>query len=301
MMNHEFNTVAIVGRIDDQRVAAPMQSLAGHLTKSGVRVIAASEVARQLGIETIEESSLAAIADLIVAVGGDGTILYSARLMHGHEKPLLGVNRGRLGFLADVLPDDMLNVIDRVLAGDYTSESRLLLDARIEFDDGKSQTATALNDVVLQRKDTGRMLDFETRIDGQYVNTHSGDGLIVATPTGSTAYSLSCGGPIIEPMLDVVALVPICPHTLNDRPIVVPAKLEIEIVLLDGGAAKAEVIVDGRSIGELEPSDRLTIRSAAERITLIHPPGHQFYEILRSKLHWGRDSRQRRSGDEQDS
>ena len=300
-MSREFNTVAIVGRIDDQRVAAPMRSLASHLTKSGVQVIAGSHVASQLGIETIEESSLAAKADLVVAVGGDGTILYAAKLMHGHDKPLLGVNRGRLGFLADVLPDDMLEVIDRVLAGDYTSESRLLLDATIVYADGKSHTATALNDVVLQRKETGRMVDFETRIAGQYVNTHSGDGLIVTTPTGSTAYSLSCGGPIIEPMLDVVALVPICPHTLNDRPIVVPANLEIDIVLVEGGAAKAEVIVDGRRMGELGPNDRLRVCSAEDRITLIHPPGHQFYEILRSKLHWGRDSRQRRSDGEQDT
>ena len=300
-MTREFNTVAIVGRIADQRVAAPMETLASHLTKSGVRVIAGSEIAERLNIETVDESSLAAAADLVVAVGGDGTILYSAKLMRGHDKPLLGVNRGRLGFLADVLPDDMLDVIDRVLAGDYTSESRLLLDATITSNDGTSKTATALNDVVLQRKETGRMVDFETRIAGQYVNTHAGDGLIVATPTGSTAYSLSCGGPIIEPTLDVVALVPICPHTLNDRPIVVRADLEIEIALLQGGAAKAEVVVDGRSIGEMEASDRLTIRSAEERITLIHPPGHQFYEILRSKLHWGRNSRQRRPGDAEDT
>lgn len=300
-MTGEFKTVAIVGRIDDQRVAAPMRSLASHLTKSGVHVIAGSDVASQLDIEAIEESSLAAKADLIVAVGGDGTILYAAKLMHGHDKPLLGVNRGRLGFLADVLPDDMLEVIDRVLAGDYTSEARLLLDATIVYADGKTHTATALNDVVLQRKETGRMVDFETRIAGQYVNTHAGDGLIVTTPTGSTAYALSCGGPIIEPMLDVVALVPICPHTLNDRPIVVPSNLEIEIVLVEGGAARAEVIVDGRSIGELGPNDRLTVCSAKDRITLIHPPGHQFYEILRSKLHWGHDSRQRRSDDEQDA
>jgi len=301
MMTREFNTVAIVGRIGDQRVAAPMEALASHLTKSGVRVIAGSEIAERLNTETVDEASLAATADLVVAVGGDGTILYSAKLMRGHDKPLLGVNRGRLGFLADVLPDDMLDVIDRVLEGDYTSESRLMLDATIVSSDGKSKTATALNDVVLQRKDTGRMLDFETRIAGEYVNTHAGDGLIVATPTGSTAYSLSCGGPIIEPMLDVVALVPICPHTLNDRPIVVRADLEIEVVLLGCGAVKAEVVVDGRSIGELGSNDRLTIRSADERITLIHPPGHQFYEILRSKLHWGRNSRQRRSGDEQDT
>lgn len=300
-MAYQFSTVAIVGRIDDPRVAEPMRSLAEHLTKSGIRVIAGAEIAAELAIEVTDEALLAAEADLIVAVGGDGTILYAAELMLGHDKPLLGVNRGRLGFLADVLPNQMLSSIDRVLAGDFSIESRLLLDAKIISSDGKVRAATALNDVVLQRKETGRMVDFETRIAGRYVNTHAGDGLVVATPTGSTAYSLSCGGPIIEPMLNVVALVPICPHTLNDRPIVVPADNEIEIVLIARGETKAEVIVDGRSMGELEPRDRLTISAATDRITLIHPPGHDFYDILRSKLHWGHNSRRRQSSNEQDN
>ena len=300
-MAYQFSTVAIVGRIDDPRVAEPMRSLAEHLTKSGIRVIAGAEIAAELAIEVTDEALLAAEADLIVAVGGDGTILYAAELMLGHDKPLLGVNRGRLGFLADVLPNEMLSSIDRVLAGDFSIESRLLLDAKIISSDGKVRAATALNDVVLQRKETGRMVDFETRIAGRYVNTHAGDGLVVATPTGSTAYSLSCGGPIIEPMLNVVALVPICPHTLNDRPIVVPADNEIEIVLIARGETKAEVIVDGRSMGELEPRDRLTISAATDRITLIHPPGHDFYDILRSKLHWGHNSRRRQSANEQDN
>jgi len=298
MMTDEFNTVAIVGRINDSRVAGPMQSLTAHLIASGCRVIAGTEVAAKLAIEAIDEKSLAAEADLMVAVGGDGTILYAAALARGHDKPLLGINRGRLGFLADVLPDEMLLSIDQVLAGDFARESRLLLEATIVSQDGKLRKATALNDVVLQRKETGRMVDFETRIAGKHVNMHAGDGLIVATPTGSTAYSLSCGGPIIEPTLNVVALVPICPHTLSDRPIVVPAEHEIEIVLIERGETKAEVIVDGRSIGELEPSDRLTVSSSSERITLVHPPGYDFYEILRSKLHWGHDSRHRqRNGD----
>jgi NAD+ kinase len=299
-MTFEFNTVAIVGRIADPNVAAPMRSLASHLTKRGIRVIAGAEVAAGLAIDATAQTSLAAEADLVVAVGGDGTILYAAGLMRGHDKPLLGVNRGRLGFLADVLPDDMLDCIDRIFAGEFSIESRLVLDARIVPRDGGTRSAAALNDVVLQRKDSGRMVDFETRIAGRYVNTHSGDGLIVATPTGSTAYSLSCRGPIIEPTLNVVSLVPICPHTLNDRPIVVSAEYEIDIALLGRGETKAEVIVDGRSIGELDPGEHLIISAAAERITLIHPPGHDFYEILRTKLHWGRDNRRRQQNKQQD-
>ena len=295
-MKSKFSTVAIIGRVDDSRVSTPMRALAAHLTESGITVIANASVAAAMPVKMVDDTALAESADLIIAVGGDGTILRAANLARGHERPLLGINRGRLGFLADVSPDEMLTSLDRVLRGDYSKESRLLLDAVVHSPDGKLRTATALNDVVLQRRDSGRMIDFETRIAGRYVNTHAGDGLIVATPTGSTAYSLSCGGPIIEPTLDVVAVVPICPHTLGDRPIVVPASHDIEVVLLPRGEAPAEVIIDGRSLGQLAPTDRLTISAAAQRITLLHPPGHDFYDILRSKLHWGRDSRQRSPG-----
>jgi NAD+ kinase len=157
--------------------------------------------------------------------------------------------------------------------------------------DGSASVAAALNDVVLQRRETGRMVDFETRIAGRYVNTHSGDGLIVSTPTGSTAYALSCGGPIIEPGLDAVVVVPVCPHTLSDRPIVIPARHRIEVSLLPSSDARAEVTVDGRMLGDFNPDDRLLIGASDFRITLIHPPGYDYFEILRSKLHWGHDSR----------
>lgn len=268
-----------------------MRSLSSHLTSSGVTVVADPEVASDIGAKAVAERSFATDADLIVAVGGDGTMLYAAELSRESDIPLLGVNRGRLGFLADVSPSDMLHSLDQVLKGNYSKESRLLLTARIKATDGAIRTAVALNDVVLQRRDTGRMLDFETRIAGKYVNTHSGDGLIVATPTGSTAYALSCGGPIIEPILDAVVVVPICPHTLSDRPIVIPASREIEVQLLRREDTSAEITADGHSMGALEPEDVLTISRADKRITLIHPPGYDYYEILRSKLHWGRDSR----------
>jgi NAD+ kinase len=294
-MKPEFSTVALIGRVDDSRVSAPMTALAAHLTKTGITVIGNPEVAGAMPVKKVDDDALAEKADLIIAIGGDGTILRAANLARGHARPLLGINRGRLGFLADVSPDQMLTSLDRILQGDYSKESRLLLDAVVHSPDGESRTATALNDVVLQRRESGRMIDFETRIAGRYVNTHAGDGLIVATPTGSTAYSLSCGGPIIEPTLDVMAVVPICPHTLGDRPIVVPANHEIDVILLPRGETPAEVIVDGKSMGQLRPTDRLTISAAAQRITLLHPPDHDFYDILRSKLHWGRDSRQRNS------
>ncbi|MDH3339355.1 MAG: NAD(+) kinase, partial [Gammaproteobacteria bacterium] len=166
-------------------------------------------------------------------------------------------------------------------------------DAQFRAVDGKRIKATAFNDVVLQRRETGRMIDIEASVAGQYVNTHSGDGLIIATPTGSTAYALSCGGPIIEPPLEAVVVVPICPHTLTDRPIVIAANQTIEIRLLAREDTQADVVVDGHSMGAIRPDGLLTIKRATKRIKLIHPPGYDFYSILRSKLFWGRDSRKR--------
>ena len=290
-MTKRFKTAALVGLYTDKRVAGPMQTIATHLQKVGLKVLVSPEVASELNAAPVKVRDLAKQADLIIAVGGDGTMLYAARQLGSLDVPLLGVNRGRLGFLADVSPTQMLDSFDRILAGDYTIESRLRLEARLEFSDGTEKTALALNDIVLQRQDTGRMLDFETRIAGRYVNTHMGDGLIIATPTGSTAYAISCGGPILEPKIDAVALVPICPHILSDRSIVIPASQQIDVQLLSREGAKASVSVDGQSLGDLTPENRLTIAESSNKITLIHPPGYDYYEILRSKLHWGKDSR----------
>jgi len=277
-MGSEFRKVAVLGRRDDARVAEPMSVLVGHLTEAGIEVLAEDQVAQ---------------ADLVIAVGGDGTMLYASSLTRQTDIPLLGINRGRLGFLADVTTDDMLSSVDHILTGDYTTESRLMLSAELQRANGDIVAAIAFNDVVLQRSETGRMVDFETSVGGQFVNTHSGDGLIVATPTGSTAYALSCGGPIVEPHLDAMVVVPICPHTLTDRPLVIAASQPIMIRLLDREQTAAAVAIDGHSIGPILPDDMLTISAAESRIRLIHPPGYDFYGILRSKLLWGRDNRRR--------
>lgn len=292
-MNQEFNKIALVGRHKDVRVAEPMRLIADHLTKAGRTVIALADVAADISAPCVDPEAFRKEADLIVAVGGDGTMLHAATLTGDADIPLLGVNRGRLGFLTDVSPHEMLESIDKILSGDYSRESRMRLQATLQTADGAERSGLALNDIVLQRRDTGRMLDFETRIANHYVNTHMGDGLIVATPTGSTAYALSCGGPIIEPKLDAVVVVPICPHTLSDRPLVIPAQQRIEVELLEREDTNAEVSVDGHSLGEFKPGDRLLIEQSPSRITLIHPPGYDYYEILRSKLHWGRDTRMR--------
>ena len=275
-MGREFNKIVILGRRDDKRVAGPLAQLVEHLTKAGIEVRDDTQVEG---------------ADLAIAIGGDGTMLYAGSRVRDHDIPLLGINRGRLGFLADVLPDEMLASVDLILQGQYFVEERLLLEGRLERGSGEVVSGVAFNDIVLQRWETGRMVDFETSVAGQFVNTHSGDGLIVATPTGSTAYALSCGGPIVEPQLDAMVLVPICPHTLTDRPIVIAANQEITIRLLDREETGAGVSIDGHSIGPIEPEDTLKITAADRRIKLVHPPGYDFYGILRSKLLWGRDSR----------
>ncbi len=292
-MNTQFSNIAILGRHDDSRVAEPMQLLTRHLTKAGIKVLAADTLQLDLPVSRMNEADLGDNADLVIAIGGDGTMLYASRLVRESGTPILGINRGRLGFLADVPADEMISSVDLVLGGNFTLDSRMLLEARLRKDSGEESAKFALNDVVLQRRETGRMVDFSTRVSGHFVNTHSGDGLIIATPTGSTAYALSCGGPIIEPQLKAVAVVPICPHTLTDRPIVIPADQPIEVALIERDDTKAEVTVDGHSMGEIRPSDILTISAAAQRITLVHPPGYDFYGILRSKLLWGRDSRKR--------
>jgi NAD+ kinase len=298
-MNRSFNTIALTGKYRDPRVGDSMLILARHLAAAGVRVLLDPEIRMEFpgtAVESLPEEELADAADLVVAVGGDGTMLYASRLVAGRDVPLLGINRGRLGFLADITPGEMLRRLDEVLAGDFDEERRLMLEAVIDKGDGTPRRALALNDVVLQKRDTGRMLDFENWVNGVYVNTHGGDGLVIATPTGSTAYALSGGGPIIHPSLDAITLVPICPHTLSDRPIVIRSDAHIEVRVLERPDTRAEVACDGQPLGELAAGERLLVQAAAERVVLIHPRGHDYFRLLRSKLHWGRGSQSRFDG-----
>ena len=294
-MAFPVRSCALVGRFADARVAETVNALLPHLVSRGVEVLL-TETAPGIeaaGATRVAEAGLGARADLVIAVGGDGTLLYAARLVAHHGVPLLGVNRGRLGFLTDVMPQDMLSSVDAALEGRLEADRRPLLSARLQRGRDLIAEAIALNDVVMQKYDTGRTLDFETRINGTYVNTHDGDGIIVASPTGSTAYALSCNGPIIEPHLPALVIVPICAHTLSDRPIVVAATSVVEIVLLERPDTQANVTCDGALLGELTAADRLEVTTARETATLLHPPGHDYYKLLRSKLHWGRGSFER--------
>ncbi|MGH7209925.1 MAG: NAD(+)/NADH kinase [Acetobacteraceae bacterium] len=303
-MGLPVRTCARVGRFTDSRVAESAHALLAHLAIRQVTVLVANTAALAHAMADattgsgatvlrLPEEELGRRADLMIAVGGDGTLLYAAGLVARHHVPLLGINRGRLGFLTDVMPQDMLGCVDAALEGRLEADERPLLAACLRQSSGAVAEALALNDVVLQKLATGRMLDFETRVGGRYVNTHAGDGIVVASATGSTAYALSCGGPIIEPHLDALVMAPICPHTLSDRPIVVSAHALIEISLLERPDTRAQVTCDGAILGEIVPGDRLEIRPAGERITLLHPAGLDYYRLLRSKLHWGGGSGER--------
>jgi NAD+ kinase len=288
-----FASVALVGNDRDERVVESMRILAVHLHARGRKVLAESDSAvdfAETRVERKPSATLASSADLIVAIGGDGTMLHAARLAAPHAVPVLGVNRGRLGFLADIGPQDVRDRLDEILEGRYVQDQRAMLRATLTTGNG-AVSGQALNDVVLQKWQTGRTLDFETWIDERYVNTHRGDGLVVATATGSTAYALSCGGPIVYPELDALVLAPICPHTLSDRPIVIRSSSRVEIRLLERPETQAQVICDGLSLGELGLGEKLVIEPAGNSVVLLHPQDHDYFRILRSKLRWGRGDR----------
>jgi NAD+ kinase len=288
-----YSTIALAGRASDPRVMEAMLTLARHLLERGRALKAVAGAGVDFGslpVDLVPEPELAHGADLLVAVGGDGTMLHAARMAAARDVPVLGVNRGRLGFLADIGPDRMLESVDDALEGRCQVETRMLLEASLQVG-GRRHGCVALNDVVVAKGESGRMLDLRTWLDGTYVNTHGGDGFIVSTSTGSTAYALSCGGPIVHPGLAAIVLVPICPHTLSDRPIVVGADSVVEIEIADRHETRAMVVCDGMVLSELEPGERLRVARAPLQATLLHPPGHDYYRILRSKLHWGRGVR----------
>jgi NAD+ kinase len=286
----QIRTCVLVGKFKDPRVAECVLALVPKLLARRLEVLAphdGEDGSAPAGVRVLPLAASIERADLVIAIGGDGTLLYAAGLVAEHDIPLLGINRGRLGFLTDVLPQDMVSSLDAVLAGQCEADRRPLLQARLFSPEGAESSRFALNDVVFNRLETGRMLNFETRIDGRYVNSHGGDGMVVATATGSTAYALSCGGPIVEPRLDVLVVAPISPHTLSDRPILVSGSSRIDIQLTGPNEVGAQVTCDAGMLGELKLGGRLSIAPSGRGVTLLHPPGYDYFRLLRSKLHWG--------------
>src|ERR1700678_2195365 len=224
--------------------------------------------------------------DLLIVLGGDGTLLAAARALHGHKIPILAVNLGGLGFLTSVTLDELYPVLESVLEGKHRTTERMMLDAKIVHHSKPAEVQCALNDAVANKAALARMLDFDVSVDGNHVGRYRADGLIVATPTGSTAYSLAAGGPIIHPALDAFVITPICPHMLTNRPLVVPDTARVELDFVEIGDP-VFLTLDGQIGFQLEPKDRVVITKSASKVQFVSPPRLTYYEILRSKLRWG--------------
>lgn len=266
--------------------------LARDLHARGIEVLVEAATAR------LADSSLTSLgpccdyeaigrrADVAIVLGGDGTMLNAARQLAHHGVPLVGVNQGRLGFMTDISRADMLNAVGALLAGEFTPEYRLLLEGRIVRDGVVVATNVALNEVVVDKGPIGRLIDFDLLVDGEFLYTLRSDGLIVSTPTGSTAYSLSANGPILHPQVTGIALVPLCPHSLTNRPVLVGDRNEIEIRVKR--ADDPRVHFDGQVTFDARPGDTVHIRRSEHSVCLLHPPGYSYFAMLREKLHWSR-------------
>lgn len=285
-----FHTIGLIGKFGDPNVADTLNQIAFHLQQRRLRVLLDESSARLIPDNGLEIASRAAIGeqcDLAIVMGGDGTMLNAARSLVNYEVPILGVNLGRLGFLADVSPSEIPHSLDAVLNGQFREARRSLLHAEVVHDGQVTGEADALNDVVIHKREVARMIEVDTFLDGRFLNAYRADGLIISTPTGSTAYALAGGGPIIHPGLEAVVLVPICPHTLSHRPIVVKADSVIEVVLNVANTTQTQVTCDGQISLALEPGDRIVIRKKDRKVRLIHPINHDYFKLLRAKLSWG--------------
>jgi len=288
-----FQQVGLIGKYGDPNIRDRLVTLQQWLKLQGMRVLLDESTAQSLpdlSIPIATRQEIGERCDLVIVIGGDGSFLNAARSLADFPVALLGVNLGRLGFLADISPTDMTQTLGKILAGDYVEEKRLLVQAQILRNDEVLFENCALNDIVLHQWDVARMIEMETSIDGHHVYRLRADGLIVSTPTGSTAYALSGGGPIIHPELELLELVPICPHTLNNRPLVVSASSNIEILLCDNNQTQAQITFDGQNNYRLEPGDRIRITRREKRIRLLHPVDQNYFSILRAKLNWGQSS-----------
>jgi NAD+ kinase len=284
---NNFATIALIGRHASHGIAEPLSHLAAFLNARGHRVLIESSTAEYAplsGYPTAPTDELARKAELAIVIGGDGTMLSIARQFAPFDVPLIGVNQGRLGFLTDIALSDMESVLDSMLSGRYVEERRTMLDASLERSLGGSERTMSLNDIVVNRGALGSMIDCAVTIDGRFVYAMRGDGLIVATPTGSTAYALSAQGPIVDPAVAAFLLVPVAPHALTNRPIAISDSAVVEITLLRG--KDATLHCDGQAHFSLAEGDRVTVRRAAYRTRLLHPQDHDHFAMLRQKLHW---------------
>ena len=289
-MKSAFNSIAIIGKYMQKAALQLMQNdladLARHLKAKNREVWLEENTATHAelsGFNTCALDKIGEKVDLVIVMGGDGTLLGVARALKHLDVPLVGINRGRFGFLTDLRAEDMLHAIDRILDGEYHTEQRMLLSAGVNRGGKILHQSFAMNDIVI--KSGLRLIELQVEIDGKFVYTQRADGLILSTPTGTTAYALSAGGPILHPNLEAIALVPISPHTLSNRPIAVNSSAKIEVTLVQ--VDDAQISYDGQFQLALEVGDRVFVERAIEEVALLHPNDYCYYEMLRNKLNWG--------------
>jgi len=290
-METSFKKIGIIGKHGDERVVTSIRQLSTYLSEKNFEVYL-DKITAELGLDlphpVVDRQELGRTVDLAIIIGGDGTLLNAARSLVNFDVPLLGVNLGRLGFLTDVSPDTLEQNLEEIFAGEFTEEPRGLLHTQIFRQGELINQSCAFNDVVIHKWNGARMLEYETYIDNQFINTTRSDGIIVSTPTGSTGYALSGGGPLLHPSLHAIVLVPICPHSMSYRPLVVYADSEIKIIVKDCNQAEAQVTCDGQINLGLQAEDRIHITREEHLIRLIHPRSYDYYAMLRAKLHWGK-------------
>jgi len=286
-----FPIVALIGRHQDTGLDAPLRTLAEMLVKTGRQVLIDADTAKNTGLHDYPIATLQQIgekASLAVVMGGDGTVLGAARTLAPYGVSLVGINHGRLGFITDVPVQESQNALARIIEGNYRAEDRMLLEGRVWRGDQLMYTAPALNDVVLNRAGRGGMIEVRVEVDGAFMYAQRADGLIIATPTGSTAYALSANGPILHPGLNAMVLVPVAPQTLSNRPIVIPGDGVLSMTLTAIGRVEtgASVHFDMQTWSDLQPGDRISVQRAPYTIRFVHPEGYSFFSTLRRKLHW---------------
>ena len=279
-----FGKIALVGKLGSPEIAASLRELAAFLKQRGCETFIEKETAAEVGERGLDYAAIGGKADLAVVIGGDGTLLAAARNLVRHRVPVVGVNLGRVGFMTDIGHRDMQDGIGAILDGKYTIEERAALDAELRRGNESVLRTLALNDAVVSKGAQGRLIEFELKLDGEFVYMLRADGVIVATPTGSTAYALSAQGPILHPAVPAFALVPLAPHTLSARPVSVSDKSVIEIHLKHAQEARAHF--DGLALADLQAGDRLILKRSADAVRFVHPPGYRYFATLREKLGW---------------
>ncbi len=285
-MQTKFKTIGILGKPSDPDISETLSVLYRFLSKQHTVLIDSNSAQFITEAKSSDIDDFGQHCDLVIAVGGDGTFLAAARAIASFDIPLIGINLGRLGFLVDISPDQMVEKLTAILSGEYDQEHRYLLHAQIIRENRVFHEQTAVNEVVVHRWVTPSMIEITTKINGVFLNTQRSDGLIISTPTGSTAYALSAGGPILHPALHALVLVPLNPHTFSNRPIVIEDNAEIEITFSQTSEINALVTCDHLEIPGVVITDKIVIKKVAKPITILHPKGHDFFNTLRNKLNW---------------